>query len=313
MSKNIDEMSVFGEYKQKEDRVTAALLQIFKAGGEPMIREIMNAVGLQLPNSDIHIFSQPRNPSGGSRPDGLLRSKFKFNLYIESKLTLCTINENNNQLVEHKKALTQLSDYLLYITPHDKKPDSLNGVYWTSWKALIDSLESYTGNTKIEDPELVNYLVNEFRKLIDNYNLCPQTWDNYEESDQVLILAGSWAEGIACKYNYYMCQNNRSFRPSGYIAFFNNSKISHLFRVTGVPEDNIDITADPRFTDYVKHEEPDLEHGDKRKVVLLIHEAEINIINDKLDKNGEPCPYTYGQPRYTTKSQILKAMHTSEL
>ena len=225
MSKNIDEMSVFGEYKQKEDQVTAALLQIFKAGGEPLLRDVMNTIGLQLPDNDINILSQPTNPSGGSRPDGLLRSKFKFNLYIESKLTLGRIQKDNKQLVEHKKAITHLGDFLLYITPHDKKPASLDGVHWTNWKTLIESLENYTTNTKIENLELVNYLVNEFRKLIDNYDLTPSTWDNYEESDQVLILAGSWAEGIAFKYSFYICQNNRSFQPSGYIAFYNNSKI----------------------------------------------------------------------------------------
>jgi len=313
MSKAISDMSIFGEYAENENRATAALLQVLRAGGEPLLREAMGTIGIQLPSNEIAIISQPLNPSGASTPDGLLKSKFSFNLYIESKLKSGQVKQNNIQLEEHKKAIRTINDYLLYVTPDSVKPVSLENVFWINWRSLTEIFENYINDSHIENHQLLSFLVVEFRKLVDNFNLSPYTWENYEDSDQVLILAGSWAEGIACKYNYYICQNNRSFRPSRYIAFYNNSKISHLFRVASLPEDDVDIASDTRFTQYIANEEPELGKGDKRKVIPLEYETELNIENDKIDKNGRPCPFSYGQPRYTTSERVMKARYTSEL
>jgi len=38
----IEDISIFGEYKQAENRVTAAFLQICKVGGEDFIRFLTN-------------------------------------------------------------------------------------------------------------------------------------------------------------------------------------------------------------------------------------------------------------------------------
>lgn len=315
MGRNIDTMSIFGEYKQAEDRVTAALLQIFKAGGEPLLREVLTRAELQLPDNEIGIISQPVNPSGGSRPDGLLRSEFSFNLYIESKLSYGSVEEENRQLREHRKVMnTADNNYLLYITPDNAKPSALKGVYWCNWKTILETLEEYIEDTQIDNYQLVNFLVFEFGKLVDNLNLNPYTWEGSSKLEQVIVLAGAWAEGIACKYGYYFCQNNRSFRPSGYVAFYKNSRISHLFKVVGLPMDDVDITEQTEYRAYIENEEPNLEPGeDKRKVIPLQHERELDIVNDMVDKNGKPCPYTYGQPRYTTMKRILHAKFTSEL
>ena len=73
MPKNIEDLSVFREYKQVENRVTAALLQIFKVGGEPLMRDVLSEIGIKLPSSEIEIFSQHKEPE--SIPDGYLESK----------------------------------------------------------------------------------------------------------------------------------------------------------------------------------------------------------------------------------------------
>jgi hypothetical protein len=311
MSPKIDDLSIFGEYKQKENRVTAALLQIVKAGGEPLLRYVLDRIQLPLPDSGIRIISQPANPFGDSQPDGLVQSAFSFNLFIESKLNRSLPQRQSS---EHQKAVRKEDDHLLYITPHTSRPELPAGTEWTSWRVLLEALEQYTLDTTIDNYEFVSYLVMEFRKLVDHLDLISINWDGFESSDQVLILAGSWAEGIALRYGLYLCQNRRSFRPSKYLAFLNNARISHLFRIVEKPEDDVDITKDSFFDYYRNNEEPNLKAGDPRKVFKLEKcDDVLEVLNDKIDKNGNPCPFTYGQPRYTTLDKILKAKKTSEL
>ena len=51
----IEDISIFGEYKQAENRVTTAFLQICKVGGENFIRFLTNQLNIQLPSSEIEI------------------------------------------------------------------------------------------------------------------------------------------------------------------------------------------------------------------------------------------------------------------
>ena len=44
MSQSISDISVFGEYKNAEDRVTAALLKIFQVGGTQVIRAVFSGI-----------------------------------------------------------------------------------------------------------------------------------------------------------------------------------------------------------------------------------------------------------------------------
>ena len=51
----IEDISIFGEYKQAENRVTAAFLQICKVGGEGFIRFLTNELTIQRPSGEIEI------------------------------------------------------------------------------------------------------------------------------------------------------------------------------------------------------------------------------------------------------------------
>jgi hypothetical protein len=67
MGTRIESISIFGEYSQPENRVTAALLQILKAGGEELIRHISHTFGFSLPSSDISITAQHKRGGKHSR------------------------------------------------------------------------------------------------------------------------------------------------------------------------------------------------------------------------------------------------------
>lgn len=303
----IEDISIFGEYKQAENRVTAAFLQICKVGGEDFIRFLTNQINIQLPSSEIEIQSQVKGT--GTVPDGLLESNFSFKLYVESKIKRNSVNVT--QLAGHQTQILNNNDYLLYLTPDDTKPTALGETHWANWLQIINIFNDYLQTSQSENKQLLEFLVEHFNTLLDNLNLLGLTWSLNNEN--VIIVAGSWGESIALNYNYYICQNKRSFKPARYLAFYNNNQIRHVFEILKSPEDNINLLLRTEFSSYLQQGEPNYS-GELRKIFTLKFEQNIGaIINDSIDKNGKPCPYTYGQPRYTTLSKLQIATRTSQL
>lgn len=303
----IEDISIFGEYKQAENRVTAAFLQICKVGGEDFIRFLTNQLNIQLPSSEIEIQSQVKGT--GTIPDGLLESNFSFKIYVESKIKQNTVNAT--QLAGHQKQIINSNDFLLYLTPDDNKPAILGTTYWANWLKIINIFNDYLQTSKSENKQLLEFLVEHFNTLLDNLNLLGYMWDL--DNDNVLIVAGSWAESVALNYNYYICQNKRSFKAARYLAFYNNNQIRHVFEISKAPEDNINLSLRTEFTTYLTQVEPSYS-GELRKVFTLKNAQKVGpIINDNIDKNGNPCPYTYGQPRYTKLQTLQTAIRTSQL
>jgi len=308
---NIEDISIFGTYKQPENRLTAAFLQICKIGDEDLIRFLSSKLKINLPSSNISIISQIKKSETGSVPDGLLQSNFAFNLYVESKIKINDINPK--QLENHKKLLIHKNDFLLYLTPDDYKPNQLNDIHWANWYTVRDTFNEYLENTTNEKTEILDFLIKNFVTLLDNLDLSKTNWKNVAKNS-VLIVAGSWAESVARNYDFYLCQNKRSFKPSEYITFYNNNELRYLFKIKNQPKDNTILTKDTRFSKYIELNEPNYEPEDKRKFFELEFVEEFGpIINDSIDKNGKPCPYTYGQPRYTNIERLLNSKKTSEL
>ena len=303
----LENISIFGEYKQAENRVTAAFLQICKMGGEDFIRFLANQLSIQLPSSDIEIHSQIKGIE--TVPDGLLESNFSFKLYVESKIELNAVEAK--QLDGHNKLLSSINDFLLYLTPDDIKPAILGPTHWANWLQIINIFNDYLQTSQSDNKQILEFLVEHFNTLLSNLNLIGQSWDL--NNNNVLILAGSQAEGIALNYNYYICQNQRSFKSARYVAFYNNNQIRYVFEIVKVPEDNVDLSQRPEFALYLSHLDPDYS-GDLRKVFTLGNVQNIGpIINDTIDKNGNRCPYTFGQPRYTELEQLISSVRTSQL
>lgn len=303
----IEDISIFGEYKQAENRVTAAFLQICKVGGEDFIRFLTNQLNIQLPSSEIEIQSQVKGTD--TVPDGLLESNFSFRLYVESKIKPNTVNPA--QLAGHRKQIINSNDFLLYLTPDDVKPPMLGETHWANWLQIINTFNDYLQTAQSDNKQLLEFLVGHFNTLLNNLNLLGYAWDL--NNDRVIILAGSWAEGVALNYHFYICQNKRSFKSARYLAFYNNNQVRHIFEIADAPEDDVDLSQRQEFSSYLKQAEPNYD-GELRKVFLLKNVQHIGpVINDSVDKNGKPCPYTYGQPRYTDLQTLRQATRTSQL
>lgn len=321
--KSITDYSIFGEYKNPEDRLTTALLQVMHHGGHELIAYLFSNI-LDLPSNEISII--PQSSQKNSRPDGEISCNCQYQIFIESKITPNSIRED--QLQNHcKLANPSNGKYLVYITPDKVKPQKLaclGLVEWMNWSELYNLLCSY--QYTITD-ELLRFLIQHLLLLIEHIvfnrklkkvmQKGKETEENtivIDPSDTVIIVGGRWGESVAKIYNFYACQPNRYFLPAKHMAFYWNHRIKYLFEIVNDPIEAVDIQTIPSihkdyFTIKEPHYKPELRKFFQLK---LVKEFKSEIINDTKDKNGNPCAFVQRQ-RYTTLNQILKAKYTSDL
>jgi len=307
MSK-IEGHSIFGNYSQIENRVTAALLQILKIGGTDFIGKIMNQIDeIDFPSSEINIVTQEREYHNVY--DGLLECNFAFRVLVESKIESEKINKK--QLDGIIKNAVNPTDYILFITADNSKPlilkESEHLIYWANWKRINEMLKEINTNQ-----EPLNFLINEFEKYLEFLKLL----NVVSPEQRVQIAAGSYGEPIALKYGFYACQNYRTIKESKYLAFYNNRGIHSLFEIIGEPINNCDLSQldDINVKEYLLAYEPNYSSRDKRQFYNL------KIVNDKLsikhagkNKNGKKTAFTMGVFRYTTIEKLLIAKATEDL
>ena len=303
---NIKEQSVFGNYDQKENQVTSALLKILEEDeGDKLLNALLQEIGgISLPEKSLKIETQVKNGKGHSVPDGQISCRYSFDIYIESKLGT---NIDEEQLNNHLKLLDPNKNVvLIYITQHSKRPDLLpEGVLWANWTKIYEIIN----RVHEEGVSLVlDYLIEQFYLLLSSLNL-------YDDStNRVIIVGGSWGEPIALKYGFYACQGGRSFKKAKYLAFYHSQRIKYLFEIEDKKE-NVDIrTLKETVPDeYFKEKEPHYIPEERTFFKLkLAEEFSPAIKNDSTDKNGRRVAFTQGQT-YTTLDKIKEATMTSEL
>lgn len=318
--KTISDYSIFGEYKNPEDRLTAALLQVMHYGGHELIACLFDSI-LDLPSNEAIII--PQSTQKASRPDGEIRLNCQYQIFIESKIVPNAIKKE--QLEKHSQlANPSNGKYLVYLTPDKNKPQKIefmNGlVEWMSWDNVYDILSKYKD---IISDEVLRFLIDQLLLLIMNIvkkvakkvvRNSKTTIENDKIDNLVIIVGGNWGENIAKKYNFYACQPNRFFYNAQFIAFYHQNRIKELFKIIDDPIESIDIQTHPRISkEYFKIEEPHYV-PQQRKLFLLehIHTFNPEIINDKKDKNGHNCAFIQRQT-YTSYEKIMKATKTSQL
>lgn len=306
MSK-IESHSIFGNYNQTENRVTAALLHILKIGGTEFIGNLFSLIDeIEFPRSEINIVTQEKEFHNVY--DGLLECSFSFRVLVESKIELEKIKKK--QLDGLIKNAIYPTDYILYITPDNSKPTILNNcghiIYWVNWKKIIEILKDI--NT-FQEP--LNFLIIEFEKYLDFLKLL----DVVSPDQRVQIVAGSYGEPTALKYGFYACQNHRPFKESKYLAFYNNQGIHTLFEIIEGPFNNCDLSKldDENIKAYLNTYEPNFRNDKRQLYRLNLVNKDLSIKHNGKNKNGKRSAYTMGPFRYTTIEKLLKAKTTTEL
>ncbi len=320
MAKNISNQAIFGEYKNPEDKVTAALLQVLHYGGHKLVCNVFD--GLDMPSNEINV--SPQVSAHGSRPDGVVSCDCKYKLFIESKITCNALNnQHGKEQLEANKKLSSPNDaqWVIYITPDENIPKELNSVYeiiWVNWQTIVEKLSGYETNDN-----LVSFLIEQFCLFVDHIvfkkNCAISSGASISvdvetgKDQRVIIVGGAWGEDVALKYGFYACQEGRYFLPAKYLAFYHKNRIKNLFEIEGNPIESTLLTTDLVGEKYLTEKEPNYDNK-PRKFFKLKHVKEFNpeIANDTYDKNNKLCAFTYNQ-RYSTYEAIVKAKKTSEL
>lgn len=320
MAKNISNQAIFGEYKNPEDKVTAALLQVLHYGGQRLVCTVFD--GIDIPYNDINVY--PQVSADESRPDGVVSCDCKYKIFIESKITCNALNnQHGKDQLEANKKLSSPNDaqWVIYITPDKNIPKelvSVSEIIWVNWQTIVEKLRGYETNDN-----LVTFLIDQFCLFVDHIVFNKNSTvsggvslsvDVESGKDQrVIIVGGAWGEEVALQYGFYACQEGRYFLPAKYMAFCHKNRIKNLFEIEGNPIESTLLTADLVGEKYLKEKDPNYDNKPRKYFKLKrIHVFDPEIVNDTFDKNGKPCAFTYNQ-RYTTYDNIMKATKTSEL
>ena len=300
-NRSIAHKSIFGEYKNSEDRVTAALLQIFRIGGPELMNSVFEDFNINL---DAQVNTQVKKMGAKSRPDGELIAN--YHVFIESKIYPWDINKDHNvaQLHEHLKLIKAENAVIIYITVDKTKPEEIpnrEDVYWTTWTEITQRLKKYMPSF---NKDVMMFLADQFKLLVENVVF--SKIDDTTDDNRVLIVGGRFAEGIAQNYGFYSCQAGRRFKKSKYIAFYFNKRISHYFEIEEEPRSvkSLEEVKDLMPEGYTLTDE------DKKPHTFI-----------KLDKGytfDEPITHDYPTPfvqkqRYTTIEKLKCAKTTDDL
>lgn len=306
MSK-IESQSIFGHYSQIENRVTAALLQIFKMGGTEFIGRVISQIDdIEFPSSEINVITQEKEEKNVY--DGILYCNFSFRILVESKVKNEFINPI--QLEGLLRNAQNPYDFILYITPDNCKPKILENnspkIYWVNWKSINDILKAENNNS-----EPLNFLIHEFEKYLDFLRLL----EVINKDQRVQIVAGSYGEPVGLKYSFYACQNNRTIKECKYLAFYNNGGIHSLFEIVEGPINNIDLSKvdNERVKQYLNEYEPNFKTDYRQYYKLELIRSDLNIENVNKSKTGKNAAYTMGVFRYTTLDKLTNASTTADL
>lgn len=317
---SITHLSIFGEYKNPEDKVTAALLQVLHYGGHNIVCSLFEDI--DLPSNEINV--RPQVVEDESRPDGVVSCNCVFKIIIESKITSNALSSEHGktQLEAHKK-LSSPNDaqWVVYITPDQKIPQELekdkSGIIWINWQKIVEKLKGYETSDN-----LIKFLIEQFCIYVDHVVfksesklLSPAASSStamLNEDQRVIIVGGAWGEDVALNYHFYACQEGRYFLPAKYLAFYHKNRIKYLFEIEEILE-STSLTVNLVGPKYLKVKESNY-NGEHRKFFKLKphHTFCPEIKNDTVDKNGNPCAFLYKQ-RYTAYSAIMSASKTSDL
>lgn len=287
-------------YKTAENQLTKSLLHLIDAGGLELVAHICEELSILNRRDFFTIVSQASYSSKEeeekqreSVPDGIIAVN-SVSLVIESKVAKNAISIP--QLEAHVRFVKKLGEekkdgtvVLLYITPDAKAPEALkrekSDILWANWNDVTEILENYC-----ESRPHLDYLYQAFvahkNKVIDKNEI--------PADKKVAIVAGSYAEGKARKDKIYHCQMGRNFQDASYIAFYTNKRIAYVYKIVSGPtlyEDG----------------------GDRYDLELVLDRSGDPIVNNKLDKNKNPTPFTMGVTRYASIDQLKTARTTSQL
>jgi len=329
--------SIFSTYSQNENRVTSTFLAVLSSLSLNLMQQIIGS----MIGDEVELISFTNQPASKrqqnhSVPDAMISGDFK--ILIETKLQQNAVDED--QIRKHQKQLRNRKNaYLVILTPDPACPGVVENisrkdprVVWCSFNQINNIIDNFFENGSEVISEKDAFLLKNFQMFLDHENLLSQP--------EVLIVPARFAWSHYLKTSSYVCQPNRTFQKTTYIAFYNEGKIMKkvpkilktVNEVVFEEEGNFEISSG----DWSQSDEEDFgvkmkkvvkksiclgshKAGESYKVLLLTGPEEEGTIcinkeipNDSVDKNGAPTAFVQRQ-RYTSKEKLKNAKKTSDL
>ena len=322
---------LFSSYSSDEDRVTSTILSVFERLNFNIVESILQKA-LDEDELNLLVFENQVNTGKGSRPDGEIKAHFRY--IFETKIKEKSINQK--QLQSHLKEVNNEHDHLVYLTPDEEKPSTLRKyekeLSWFNFGTLIDSIEEAIQEEKVLS-QREEYLLHELTEFILAENLVKEGM-----TKRVLVIPAKNAIKEYKEHGVYMCQPNRTFRPSRHLAFYHRNKIDtkipqiygYIDEVDVKTESYQDIEKRIHFYDESKKEfikqkyksirKTELRERENNKILFISQPNDEDTItlstpirNDKMSKdNSRRVAYTQNQT-YTDIESLKKANKTSDL
>ena len=338
---------LFSTYSQNENRVTSTFLAVLSSLSLNLMQQIIGA----MIGDDVELISFTNQPASKrqqyhSVPDAKISGDFK--ILIETKLQQNAVDED--QIKKHQKQLgNRKNAYLVILTPDPACPDVVENisredsrVVWCSFNQINNIIDDFFENGSEVISEKDAFLLKNFQMFLDHENLLsqPKVLIVPVSQPKVLIVPARFAWSHYLNTSSYVCQPNRTFQKTTYIAFYNRGKIMQkvprilktVNEVVFWEEGNFEVLSNDwslsdeeefgeKMKEVVKKSIGSSSHkaGESHKVLLLTGPEEKETIcinkeipNDSVDKNGAPIAFVQRQ-RYTSKEKLKNAKKTSDL
>jgi len=212
---------IFSVYSTPENRVTAAVLSVLTSLSLARSQRILANL-LQVSDFQLVRFKNQASKGAKGIPDGEISSSFR--VLIETKIAHGAVDEQ--QLRRHLARLDSGSygdQYLLVLTPDSDEPQLITAlgdarVIWASFEALHQAIDELLGDRTEVISEREAFLMRELQALLSSLGLLSPEYDTV-----VVAARSAWHEYL--KYGLYVCQADRTFRKTAYMAFYADSEI----------------------------------------------------------------------------------------
>lgn len=285
----------------------------------------------------IHFTNQPANTKDLSHsiPDAEISGDFK--ILIETKFSPNKVSVE--QIEKHLKIIGNKPNYYLIILTPDKEVSGnikslvRDQVIWVSFNDLNNVIDGLFEEEDSLISEKEAFLLRNYKYMLLEEGLI------YDEND-VLVIPARFAWKEYEDTSSYICQANRTFRKTDYMAFYRDGVIqeyvpriikvfdSVLFMSDGtykINNDELNVETEEGFKKELKEialymsNTKKIQDNEQHKVILLSAKKDDKTIklknvipNDLIDKNGNKTAFVQGQ-RYVSLQKLLNSKTTTEL
>lgn len=229
--------NIFSNYSQGENRVTSSIISVISKLSLDSITYIFGEIErkngiegfkdlIKFEDQASHSIKTTKE-SQKTIPDAEISANFKYMIETKIKSGVVDIEQISNHLEIKPSKLIVLTPDVKCPIELLKKDENKDRLYWLNFDSLVEIFnnlvdgiaQDYLSSRTIRLFEHERFLLVELVDYIIKENLLS------DYSDNVLVIPARTAWDDYDKYKFYICQENRTFRPANYLAFYKDGKI----------------------------------------------------------------------------------------